>query len=92
VPKTHRDLLKKQLGHAINNIELAQLRCLELKDGFQGPHPDLAELLQATMVGLEVCLDSLRAFSMHAWGIVPPNVERWRETELEDDDERESEV
>ena len=87
MPKTHRDLLKKKLGHALNNIERAQMRCLELRDTFAPSHPSEAELLQATMLGLEVCLESLRSFAIFAWGIVPSTVERWRDTDLEVEDE-----
>jgi len=83
MPKTHRDLLKKRYGYAVRDIENAQLQCLLLQREFEVAHPDFAELLQATMLGLEVCLSSLQSFARHAWGHIPPTVERWRDTELE---------
>jgi len=91
--RTHRDRLKKVLGHALRNIRLAQTHLLDLNQVFAPQHPDMASSLDMIMAGLEICLEATEQFSLQAWGYVVPVVERWRDTEMgeeEDTDDAEA--
>ena len=52
MPKTKRDLLKRQIAHAHNNVCLAIEHLSFVEERFHDVHPELAEALQVSCVGL----------------------------------------
>ena len=85
--RTHRDRLKKVLGHALRNIRLAQTHLLDLNQVFAPQHPDMASSLDMIMAGLEICLEATEQFSLQAWGYIVPIVERWRSTDTDEEED-----
>ena len=85
--RTHRDRLKKVLGHALRNVELAEDHILDLERVFKEQHPELAEELVSVLEGLEICLELLNHFSVRAWGYIVPLVERWRDTDTDEEED-----
>ena len=68
MPKTKRDLLKRQMAHAYNNIKRAIGHLSNVETEFHNVHPELAEGLQVAMVALNDFLSLLDHFAAEAWG------------------------
>ena len=66
--KTKRDLLKRQMAHAYNNIKRAIGHLANVETEFHDVHPELAEGLQVAMVALNDFLSLIDHFAAEAWG------------------------
>lgn len=78
MPKTKRDFLKRDIAIAVNHIEEAQIRLLELKEVFAPVHPEYAAMLDAILVVLETGISFISDFCMQAWATIPPTWDAWR--------------
>jgi hypothetical protein len=78
MPKTKRDLLKRQIAHAYNNITLAVEHLAMVEAPFHDVHPELAEAIQVSIVGLTEVKHVLEQFIKAAWGSLPADFETWR--------------
>lgn len=78
MPKTKRDLMKRQVGHVYNNLNLAGGHLQQLIDEFQPVHPELAEVLEAMQGGILVQLEMLNKFVFACWGVIDPPWDSWR--------------
>lgn len=86
MPKTKRDLLKRQIAHALNNINLAGGHVSQVHDAFKSDHPDLAEGLHIVLVTLANSETVLRAFIKAAWGIDDFNIDANRNVPIKNKD------
>lgn len=78
MPKTHRDLLKRQIAHAHNNIEMAAQHIVPVADAFQEAHPELYAALFAAVQSLSLANEIIEKFCGIAWGNENPDWEAWR--------------
>lgn len=78
MPKTHRDLLKRQIAHAHNNIELAGQHIVPVAEAFQEAHPELFAALFAVVQMLTLANETIEKFVSVAWGNDAPDWEAWR--------------
>ena len=78
MPKTKRDLIRRQVAHAVENIQLAMNHLGQVEEPFRDPHPELAEPLQMVIGSLDLCLDVIKSFCLSAWGRIPEDWETWR--------------
>lgn len=81
MPKTKRDLLKRQLAHAHNNCTLAMQHTLTVKTAFDGQHPELGAVLDAALESIDLAQGLLERFIVAAWGHLPDGWEKWRNTD-----------
>lgn len=81
MPKTKRDLLKRQMAHAHNNCTLALQHILVVKTAFDGQHPELAKVLETAMESIDLAQGLLDRFIVASWGHLPDDWEKWRNTE-----------
>lgn len=72
MPKTKRDLHKRQLGQAGVNLNYSGAYISGLADIFREQHPELALILDLAMEGLVNVENLLKAFSGKAWGNYDP--------------------
>lgn len=91
MPKSTRDLLKRQVAQSVHHIEEAQMDLLDLREKFLAAHPAEADLLELIVKSLEVSITFVSDFCMQAWGTCPPDWNSWRNpghktTEDEGDD------
>jgi hypothetical protein len=84
VPKTKRDLLKRQAAHAYHNCNLASEHLYNLILAFEGVHNDKADALKVAVVGIATVKDVIRAFWGTCWGPMPDDVEKWRNVGTKD--------
>lgn len=68
MPKTKRDLIKRQMGHSYNNIKRAMGHLANVEVEFHDVHPELAEPLQVLIVALGDMLGLIDHFASQAWG------------------------
>ena len=78
MPKSKRDLLKRQIAHAHNNITLAIEHLAAVEAPFHDVHPELAEAMQVSIVGLTEVKRVIEQFIVAAWGHMPDDWETWR--------------
>ncbi len=78
MPKTKRDLLKRQLAHAHNNLEIAAKHVIVVHEQFAGVHDDYAMMLSEMINGcmmINYCIDR---FFADAWGDEEPAYDSMR--------------
>ncbi len=80
MPKSHRDLLKRQLAHAYHNLDLAGYHISEVTKAFEPVHPEMSALLDQVKAGLLIQLEVLAHFALIAWGNPSPDWDAWRNT------------
>jgi len=78
MPKSKRDLLKRQVGHSYRNVSLAINHLAKVEHSFAVHHEDFAQYLQVMIVTLDAVRDGIRDFSLKAWGKFPDDPESWR--------------
>ena len=78
MPKTHRDLLKRQIAHAHNNLDLAIDHIAQVAIQFESVHPELEEGLVIASSLINQADEVLKAFVMAAWGREDVEWETWR--------------
>ncbi len=78
MPKSHRDLLKRQLAHAYHNLDLAGYHLGEVIKAFEPIHPELKPILEAVQSGLLIQMEALTKFAFTAWGNPSPDWDAWR--------------
>ena len=72
MPKSTKDVLKRQLGQAGVNLNYSGSYISGLADTFRPVHPELAEILDIAMEGLVNVENLLKVFSDQAWGNPDP--------------------
>lgn len=78
MPKTKRDLMKRQLAHAYNNFNLAGGHLQVVIDEFKPVHPELAEGLELCQALILQAMNLLVAFATIAWNNPSPDWDSWR--------------
>ena len=78
MPKTHRDLLKRQVAHAHNNLQLGINHISIVGVQFDGVHPELAEGLKIAIELITQADELLKVFVQAAWGKDEINWDSWR--------------
>ena len=78
MPKSQRDLLKRQLAHAYHNLDLAGYHITEVTKAFEPVHPEMVPMLDQVKAGLLIQMQVLSAFALQAWGNPSPDWEAWR--------------
>ncbi len=68
MPRTHRDLIKRQMGHAYRNITTAMGHLANVEAEFTPQHPEFGEALQVAIVALDSVRTLLNNFAKEAWG------------------------
>lgn len=68
MPKSKRDLLKRQMAYAHRNIENAMGHLSNVEEPFNEQHPELAEALQVAIVALSDINGLLDNFAKEVWG------------------------
>lgn len=81
MPKTKRDLMKRQLAHAYMNLERSLEHLNIVRETFAEQHTEYAAFLQAMMETVLFAQNNVRLFCIHAWGIAPSDFETWRATD-----------
>lgn len=80
MPKSHRDLLKRQLAHAYYDLDLAGEHITNVVEEFAPVHPELIEPLTAILAGILIQQDVLKTFVRDVWGIDNPDWHSWQNT------------
>lgn len=80
MPKTHRDLYRRNLAQSYINIDYAGAYLFELYKLFNPVHPELGALLQGAMEGLTVTQEILTEFAFRSWGKDTPDWQAWAAT------------
>jgi hypothetical protein len=84
MPKSKRDLLRRQVAHAHNNLMLACEHIAAVGVEFEGVHPELEQgLIIAADLSNQADL-VLKAFVMAAWGKDDPSWDSWRNLSTKD--------
>lgn len=78
MPKSHKDLLKRQLAHASYNLDQAGEHITNVVLEFAPVHPELTEPLLAILEGIKVQQDVLITFARDVWGVSDPDWHTWR--------------
>jgi len=78
MPKSKRDLLKRQIAHAYRNVSTAMDHIAQVEEPFAEQHEDFAKYLQVMIVTLDAVRNGLKDFCVKAWGSFPDNWETWR--------------
>jgi len=78
MPKTKRDMLRRQAAHAYNNLMLAMQHLGNIHDAFEPVHPEMAQHLLTTILTINVALDCVKAFVRAAWCKEEPDWDSWR--------------
>ena len=78
MPKTKRDLLKRQIAHAHNNLMLAIDHIAAVGVEFQGVHQELEQGLIIASDLANQADQVLKAFVSAAWGKDDPSWDSWR--------------
>lgn len=78
MPKSHRDLLKRQLAHCYNNLMLAGGHLQQVIDEFKPVHPELSAPLEAIQDGIILQINLLHHFVFDVWGVMDPAWDSWR--------------
>lgn len=86
MPKTKRDLLKRQLAHAYNNCDLAGAHLQQIIVAFEPVHPELAEPLVVAQQTLLAIMEVMRKFADVSWGIIDPPWDSWRNVPRREED------
>jgi len=76
--KSKRDLLKRQVAHAHNNVTTAMQHLYNVIVVFEPQHPELADSLKTAVVGLDTVKQVIDAFVVQTWGRLPDGWEKWR--------------
>jgi hypothetical protein len=78
MPKTKRDMLKRQVAHAYSNCFRAQIHIASVWQQFKDVHPEDAEALNVMLQTLELTIDMLEKFANKAWLLDASEIEEWR--------------
>ncbi len=78
MPKTKRDLLKRQVAHAWLDLDKAGGHLAQVIAAFIDVHPELAAPLVAVEEGILIQQDVLKAFVKEAWGMENPDWLAWQ--------------
>lgn len=78
MPKSHKDLLKRQLAHASYDLDQAGEHITNVVLEFAPVHPELLDPLLAVLEGIKVQQDVLKTFTQSAWGVSEPDWQSWR--------------
>jgi hypothetical protein len=78
MPKSKRDLMKRQVAHAHNNLVLAQDHIAVVGVQFQGVHPELEAGLLIAVDLIKQADTVLELFVAGAWGREDPAWDSWR--------------
>ena len=78
MPKTKRDLLKRQIAHAYANC----FRCVDhlnlVYEAFKDVHPEMGEALEAAILSVVLASDIIEKFASEAWLIEKEELLIWR--------------
>jgi len=77
MPKTRRDVLKRRVAQAYNNVDRALANVRDLHDQFDPVHPEYGEFLVVIGQTLTQVHKLLMEFWVHAWGELPDDIETW---------------
>lgn len=86
--KTKRDVLKRCIAQAHNNVMRAGSDLATLQEAFQEQHPDMAESLTIMLKTLAMVLTGIDAFCVQAWGHAPSDYDSWRDSKSPSGEER----
>lgn len=78
MPKTKRDLIKRQMAHAHNNLDTAAKHLIMVHTDFEEVHPDYAMMLSEMINGCLMINQCIDKFFADAWGDDDPNYESLR--------------
>ena len=77
MPKTNRDILKREAAQIYLGLERVMETTVNLKRIFDPVHPELAVALEAVLQGCFTCQDIVKRFWAEAWGQDDPRWESW---------------
>lgn len=78
MPKSKRDLLRRQVAHAHNNVELSAVHLIQVHDAFKEVHPDLAAPL-AMLINNQIEVKSaIERWASDVWGRESIDWDSWR--------------
>jgi len=80
MPKSKRDFLKREIGHGLHNLDMAELRCYNVMETFQEHHKELADILGLAILTISEAKELIAVFCKRAWGATPERVKRYRNT------------
>lgn len=78
MPKTHHDLMKRQLAQAYYHLNLSGTFISRVEDQFRPDHPELADGLIAALGLITAVQQIMDTFVGAAWGNDEVNWESWR--------------
>jgi len=68
MPKTKKDLIKRQFAYAMRNLMLAMNHLANLEALFETQHEDLSDILKVSIVGINEVKVLLDHFAYKVWG------------------------
>ena len=78
MPKTKRDLMKRDIAAGVNHIQSAQGLIGRVYNQFDGVHEDYAEFLVLIAQSMEISNRLLLDFWRLAWGKIPDDLDTYR--------------
>ena len=78
MPKTKRDLLRRQIAHAYKNVELALGHIANVWEQFDAADKDEVMYLDTIVYDLEIVTKLIKEFAVVCWGYWPEDIETWR--------------
>lgn len=78
--KTKRDQIKRTIAQAWINIDWSGQYLDEVEKIFREQHPELADILMASMEGLVIVQETLKTWSEKVWAVENPDWISWAAT------------
>jgi hypothetical protein len=78
MPKTKRDLLRRQIAHAYRNVELATWHISQVWEQFDQANKDEVMYLDMIIYDLDIASKLIKEFAIKCWGHWPEDIETWR--------------
>lgn len=77
--RTKRDDIKRQLGHTLRNLKLAEQHLATVWQLFSEVHPEHAAMLDTILSMVYMAETLLTDFSKASYGYVPEDLQAWRD-------------
>jgi len=91
MPKTRKDLLKRQIAHSYRNLSMALDHLSIVAFQTEEVHPELSDGLITVMIGIKTMQDVLASWVKTVWGTDTPNWESWSNLPVKRPEEHENE-
>jgi hypothetical protein len=78
MPKTKRDLLRRQIAHAYRNVELATSHIAQVWEQFDQAEKEEVMYLDMIIYDLDIASKLIKEFAIKCWGHWPEDIETWR--------------